>query len=125
MEILTPMDLFKMYPTIKLVDGERWGNWVYKKNMTLVYKKPKHYEYEIDLEGCTTAWRALDWVFHMQGKNWITDQDLADLTWAFRDILGRSTLQGGEIPNIKKHLKERTFIKHKDSEEYTTREHDE
>jgi hypothetical protein len=43
-------------------------------------------EYEVDLERCRTAAEILDWIAQVAGKNWATDQILADLVRALDDV---------------------------------------
>ena len=112
-EVLTAKELMRVYPPVKLSHGDRWGHWVYNaRNLTLVIKKPPyHSEYEIDLERCSTASEALNWIVHMSCKTWMDDKNLADLIRALHDVLDLYQLaQNGRIPNIKNHLKHRSYI---------------
>lgn len=50
--------------------------------MTLTWKGDP-YEYEIDLETCTSSAEVLDWIVQVAHKTWVGKEDLADLIAAF------------------------------------------
>ena len=63
---------------------DAWGSWVYDAElMTLTFK----YNYEIDLERCSTPAQMLNWIFQLNGKGFTTATDIGDLVAAFDDIL--------------------------------------
>lgn len=72
----------------------RWGKWEYRaSNQTLVCHVDDAYEYEIDLEQCTTAKRVLHWIMHIREKTWCTAEVAADMLAAIEAILRpRATL---------------------------------
>ncbi len=112
---LSLRDLNKLYPTVGLTHGDKWGNWTYDaETFVLSYSSPRRSCYEVDLEECTTSKRVLDWINHIWWKTWLSDQDRADLVRAFQDILDLDDLIRGPIRDIKKHLNERNYIRKKE-----------
>lgn len=45
----------------------------------LVYNEDRVQVYEIDLERCTTAGQALDWIYQLYHKTWVTPVILRDI----------------------------------------------
>jgi len=54
-----------------------------------VFRRKGAPEYEIDLEGIRDSAEASDWIFHIREKSrWATDEVIATLIDAFKDLLG-------------------------------------
>lgn len=66
--------------------GDSWGCWQLKlSNLTLEQTcRPWYY---IDLERCRTSAAVLDWICQVAGKQWATNDVLADLVRALDDLL--------------------------------------
>lgn len=67
----------------KIPTQYRWGKWSFKNNLTLVHDDATYYE--VDLEKIN-SWEALDWIFQVGYKAWVTKEDLADFVYALNDI---------------------------------------
>lgn len=68
----------------------KWGRWQYDRELMTLTITPydgRPYEYEIDLETCTSASQVLDWIMQIANKTWCSASDLRDLIIAFRDLL--------------------------------------
>ncbi len=115
--LLSTQDLEKLYPTVKLTHGDKWGNWTYDAEiLVLCYSSPRRSCYEVDLERCAASANALCWINHVWWKTWLSDKDRADLVRAFQDILDLDDLVHGRIKDMKKHLNERTYTRAKEVE---------
>jgi hypothetical protein len=68
----------------KLVDGARWGNWVFHANNLTLFCDAG--SYEIDLEQITDSAAMLDWIFQLRIKPWVTNDIIGDLITAFENI---------------------------------------
>ena len=60
-----------------------WGKWRFEDNLTLIHSDAEFYE--VDLERMS-SWEMLDWSMQLEGKNWITSEDLGDFVRALNDI---------------------------------------
>ena len=98
------------------IKKNRWGRWQYNPSshcLEIVKQKGGHkFTYEVDLNRCNTGAKLLDWIYQVQGKNWISPDDVADLVYAVDDILDvvQSKLcSGGENMefNVNHYLSER------------------
>lgn len=65
--------------------GDTWGNWRYDARTMVV--RHRLWNYEVDLESCTTSARTLDYIFQVASKTWATAKDLGDLVQAIDDLL--------------------------------------
>lgn len=63
--------------------------WRYEpSNHTLLLLRSNgDFEYEIDLDECSTSAEVLDWIAQVAGKIWATDAVVADLVRALDDVL--------------------------------------
>src|SRR5688572_15832951 len=71
--------------------------WRFDSTMRVLayFNERGHWQYEIDLERCTTSAQVLDWIFQIAEKTWATDRVLAALLHALNAILHpQSTLCG-------------------------------
>lgn len=71
--------------------SERPSPWVFNPTaLTLEFHKGTHPEpvYYVDLERCGTPVQVLDWIMHIQGKLWATDEVLAGLVRSLWECLG-------------------------------------
>jgi len=92
--------------------GQRWGNWEFdKRRLVLTIGRRKWFEYEVDLETCTSGSEILDWILQVAGKGWVTPEDIGYLVEALGDI-GGPMLQGNVCPggqnkefNMTQHIK--------------------
>ena len=93
--------------------SERPSPWVFNPAaMTLELHKGGHQEpvYDVDLERCRTPAEVLDWIMHIQGKHWASDEVLAGLVRSLWDCLGSKICfgEGDKRPvNIKALIRER------------------
>jgi hypothetical protein len=69
----------------------KWGRWTYNPaNHCLEIVKyigSSKFPYEVDLDRCNKSSKLLDWIYQVQGKTWISPDDVADLVYAVDDIL--------------------------------------
>ncbi|MFC1861503.1 hypothetical protein ACFLYL_04460 [Chloroflexota bacterium] len=97
------------------IQKNKWGRWKYNHGthcLEVVKLLGGHkFRYEVDLNRYNTGAKLLDWIYQVQGKNWISPDDVADLVYSLDDIVNvQSELcSGGE--NLKfdfnKYLSER------------------
>jgi len=73
-----------------------WGPWAYDAQTLELVTDKGGYEYRIDLEDCTSGDQVLDWIFQLQGKNWMTPSDIGYLVEAFADLF--RSAQGNLCP---------------------------
>jgi hypothetical protein len=67
----------------------------YKRRVLAYFNERGHWQYEIDLDRCTTSAQVLDWIFQIVQKSWATDRVLSALLHALNAILHpQSTLCG-------------------------------
>ena len=78
----------------KVPHGQRWGRWEYNSsNLTLVFKSPEGWEYEVDLEQCNSSSGILDWILQLSQKMWTTPEDIGNLVLGLDELAGYG-LQG-------------------------------
>ena len=82
----------------------RCGDWYFDaKILTLEYVNGR-WNYQIDLEECTTPAELLDWLFQIQGKSWCTPEvlyDLFELLEAVSKHMLGTSVQGAFCPFCK------------------------
>ncbi len=61
----------------------------------------KYWEYQVDLETCRNASEVLDWIMHIAGKTFTTDQILAALVRDLELYLGRSICFGSGTTDVR------------------------
>ena len=75
----------------KRIEHNKWGRWKYNPSYhTLDIVKNvggKAWLYQVILDRCDTGAKLLDWIYQVQGKTWIGQDDVADLVYAVGDIL--------------------------------------
>lgn len=73
------------------IKHNQWGRWKYNPSThSLDIRKNVGghvWAYDVDLERCDTGAKLLDWIYQVQGKNFISPDDVADLVYAADDIL--------------------------------------
>jgi len=73
------------------IKENKWGRWKYNPgthDLEIVKQLGGHkFTYGVDLDRCNTGAKLLDWIYQVQGKNWISPDDVADLVYAVEDIL--------------------------------------
>ena len=74
------IEVMKGYPK---ETKRKWGDWIFKDNLTLVHVGNK--SYEIDLEKMSRE-EMLDWICHLSGKGHISPRDLGFFVYACEDI---------------------------------------
>jgi len=70
-------------PRKKQPPKRKWGDWIFKDNLTLVHVG--YLSYEIDLENMSRE-NMLDWINHLSEKNHISPRDLGYFVYACHDI---------------------------------------
>ena len=74
------------------IKKNNWGRWKYNPETHCLeitkYIGNIKYWYEVDLIRCNKSSKLLDWIYQVQGKSWISPDDVADLIYAVDDILG-------------------------------------
>jgi len=71
-----------------------WQGWIYQTSTReLVYKAASNYRYHVDLDTCTTQHEMLDWIDHLAGKTWATDECLAGFVRALFDLVPFRSLE--------------------------------
>ena len=98
----------KPFPTIKTCElGKRvyeelderltsgWGKWTLDLETNVLVHQERA-DYEVDLDRMATTTEVLDWIFHLTGKNWLTEEDLGHLVRAVAGIL-RVRFHRGEL----------------------------
>lgn len=79
------MEIMRGYPK---VTKKKWGDWLFKDNLTLVHAAYK--SYEVDLEKMCRE-EMLDWIYQLSGKNHIAPRDLGYFVYACKDIFDRES----------------------------------
>ena len=72
-------------------DGDWWGPWRYdvKRLVLEYYEDTGKFGYEVDLERCSNKDEVLDWIFHLDEKNWCGGSDcMGQFVAAICDLLG-------------------------------------
>lgn len=62
--------------------GDRWGEWEYCDDETLVCE-----HYEVDLDRMKSSAAVLDWIIQVSHKTWATPRYVSNLVYALDDIL--------------------------------------
>jgi hypothetical protein len=91
--------------------GDTWGDWKYDAEyFVLAVDDAERHHYEVNLREFKTSAGALDWIFQVAGKTWVTPVQLGDLIQAIDDIIEpQATLCSGghdKTLDVEKHLKE-------------------
>jgi hypothetical protein len=72
-------------------DGDTWGRWRFdeKRRLLLIAPYPgvENY-YEVDLHHMEDTRVEIGWIHQISGKTWASAEDIGNLVWAIRDILG-------------------------------------
>jgi len=64
------------------------GGWTYHPESLMVrYRVKGSYEFEVDLETCTTSAEMLHWIFHVSTKRWATNEVIGDLVKILKKLL--------------------------------------
>jgi hypothetical protein len=64
------------------------GGWTYHPERLLVtYRAKGAYEYDVDLESCTTSAEMLDWIVQFSKKTWATSEAVGDLVKILNKLL--------------------------------------
>ena len=79
------MEIMKGYPKPA---QRKWGDWIFKDNLTLVHAGYK--SYEIDLEKMSRE-EMLDWIYQLSGKGHIAPRDIGFFVYACKDIFDRQS----------------------------------
>ena len=79
------IEIMKEYPK---TTKRKWGDWIFKDNLTLVHAGYK--SYEIDLERMSRE-EMLDWIYQLSGKGHIAPRDLGYFVYACKDIYDRES----------------------------------
>ena len=95
-------------PRKKQPPKRKWGDWIFKDNLTLVHVG--YLSHEIDLEKISRE-NMLDWINHLSGKGHISPRDLGYFVYACHDIFERDSRYDGEPTDNFKIKKE--YIKNK------------
>lgn len=86
-----------------------WGPWDIDRAECVLWTTAPGYRYEVDLEGCTTSARVLDWICQVAGKQWPDrDRVIAGLVTALADVLDP---QGSLCPSGRPAQLSRTAIR--------------
>jgi hypothetical protein len=64
-----------------------FGTWRLKRRTMVLVTTEPGYEYEVDLEECTTPAQTLDWIMQVAGKPWGTPQVVGDLALAINTVM--------------------------------------
>ncbi|MBT9141417.1 MAG: hypothetical protein DDT30_02009 [Dehalococcoidia bacterium] len=97
------------------IQRNRWGRWKYNPATHCLEIRKRlggiTYDYDVCLDRCDTAARLLDWIYQVKHKRWAGPDDIADLIYAFEDIMGhvQARLCSGGLNlkyNVKKYLSE-------------------
>jgi hypothetical protein len=65
--------------------GQQWGRWTLDTQRLALTHTELYYP--IDLGGCTSSARVLDWIFQIARKPWCTSEDIHYLLDAFDALL--------------------------------------
>jgi hypothetical protein len=72
-------------------DGDSWGRWrLQTSDMTLRLEDKGRWIYEFDLEKKHTPGTILDFIFQINGKVYVTSEDIGDFVEALEDITGNA-----------------------------------
>ena len=63
------------------------GGWTYDPKMLVLNYAKGCDEYEVDLEGCSTAADVLDWICQVASKNWASSEVVGDLVAILQRLL--------------------------------------
>jgi hypothetical protein len=67
----------------------QWGNWTLKPDTyELDYKADDGPGYDVPLDEITSSAAALDWVYQMHTKTWMTPRGIHDMLTAIDDVIG-------------------------------------
>lgn len=67
----------------------QWGHWTLKPDTyELVYEVDDGSVYEVPLDEITSSAAALDWVYQLHAKTWMTPRGIHDLLTAIDDVIG-------------------------------------
>jgi hypothetical protein len=72
-------------PHVKPVHGDTWGRFTFDREVFVL--RHTLYGREIDLEDCTSSARAMDWIFQISNKTWMSTEDRGQLLEALQDLL--------------------------------------
>ena len=91
---IKPIDIFKInWDKIhkERIQKNKWGRWKYNTATHCLeivkYIGSHKFSYEVGLDRCYNSSHLLDWIYQVKGKNWISQDDVADLVYAVDDIL--------------------------------------
>lgn len=80
----------------------KWGNWTLDpQTRQLVYDDGNVPSYEVNIDEMNSSARALDWIYQLHGKTWMTPQGVHDLLTAIDEIIGgQSSLCSGGVDHV-------------------------
>jgi len=84
------IEVVKRYPK---ETKRKWGDWIFKDNLTLVHAGYK--SYEIDLEKMSRE-QMLDWIYQLSGKGHVAPRDIGFFVYACKDIFERDSRYDGK-----------------------------
>jgi hypothetical protein len=103
----------------KISTEMRVGDWVYHPRTLVVRYRKGGFEYEVDLEQCTTPAEMLSWIFQFANKTWATRESVGDLVKILSRLLRpkHNLCLGRSLPErealcrlIAKHIKEQQVM---------------